>query len=310
MVVAATRAWPVVAQAATKFYQTRTVTATAPVTLNIDLLKADIQVFYSREGEVSITGTAQAISGTPLDQKYFTAVLEVQQKGNEILLHQRGEPVNSEDSIRVQYRIDVPYRTEVTSRVGRGSQTFSGIMGPVTAAGSGSIKASYISRRVRAQLDAGDVDLTVIGEHAEAKTGVGNIFCARAAQGINAETTDGDITLMLVGPSVATVRQGSGRIELGGVRGRIEAVTGTGEIHAKAVPHGDWQLRSVVGSIHLELPPGVKADLEAATELGKLDLLRGDLAPPESSAHHFHAAINGGGARIEALTMSGNIVVR
>jgi DUF4097 and DUF4098 domain-containing protein YvlB len=150
----------------------------------------------------------------------------------------------------------------------------------------------------------------VIGEHVDATTGRGNISCSRAAQGVSAETGDGDISLMVVGASEARVKRGTGRIDVGGVRGTLVASTDTGDLHVKAVPHDDWQLSSVSGTVRVELPPAAKFDLNALTESGTFIIGRDDLQKPDAEVRNFTQRVNGGGKRIELRTDAGRIVIR
>jgi hypothetical protein len=166
------------AQFADQFHRTLTVTTTEPVTLDIEVPKGDVQILYSRDGQVSIAGLAQA-SGGGLDNDFFKAVLTVEQSGNHFKIRHVSNPAYPEQKISVLYRIDVPYRTEVTSQVNNGRQTLSGIMGPAkVVTRKGDIKASYVSKGLQAEVEAGNLDLEVIGEHVEAKTGNGNISCS------------------------------------------------------------------------------------------------------------------------------------
>jgi DUF4097 and DUF4098 domain-containing protein YvlB len=296
-------------QVANQFRRTLTVTSTEPVALDIEVSRGDVQILYSRDGQVSITGFAQA-SGGPLDSNFFKTVLTIEQRGNHLKIRHVSNPAYPEEAFNVLYRIDVPYRTEVISKVNNGRQTLSGIMGPVkVVTHKGDIKASYISKGLQAEVDSGNLDLEVIGEHVEAKTGNGNISCTRLAQGITAETEDGDITLMVVGPSTATVKNGTGRIDAGGVRGTFIASTYAGNLHVKAVPHDDWQLNSTSGNIRFELPPAVKFELDASTNSGEFQVNRDDLATPRSDVRHLHQQVNGGGKHIQAHTENGRIVI-
>ena len=298
------------AQATTEFRQTFMVTIQEPVTLDVDLARADLQIVYSRDGQVSIAALAQtSVNAKPNESTFKPPTIE--QDGNHFTIRSASDPARAEAGSNVLYRIDVPYRTEVTSQVNIGKQIISGIMGPVTAAMErGDINASYVSKSVHAKADTGNLDLQVIGEHAEAKTRLGNISCARAAQGVTAETEDGDITLMVVGPSTATVKKGTGRIDVGGARGSFVGSTDGGDLHVKAIPHDDWQVSSVSGNIRLELPETARFELDASTKTGEFQVDRDDLGKPEAGAKHIHRTVNGGGKRIEAHTESGRIAIR
>jgi hypothetical protein len=278
--------------------------------LEVEVASGDIQIVYSRDAEVSIRGSARSsASGLELGH-FFEAVLSVEQHGNRLTIR-HADKVHPDQSIDVLYRIDVPYRTEVTAKVNHGRQTFTGIMGPVSATGGkGDIKASYISSGVQVQVETGNLDFKVIGEHVEAVTRKGNISGERVAQGITAETGEGDITLMVVGPSTATVRNGNGRIDVGGARGSFTGSTCGGDLRVKAIPHDDWRLTSVSGNIHLELPPVAKVELEASTDSSEIQSDRDDAAVPIPAPRQLHLKLNGGGPHIEAHTGSGGILIR
>jgi DUF4097 and DUF4098 domain-containing protein YvlB len=299
------------AQVTTETRRTLTVTSTDPLALDVEVPSGDLQILYGREGQVSISGVAKASADAKLDDNFFPAVLTIEQEGNHLTIRHLPSPAYSEDRIRVLYRIDVPYRTEVTSRLNRGKQNISGILGPgKLATGKGDINASYISKGLQAEVDHGNLDIQVIGEHVEAKTGNGNISCTRVAQGVSAETGDGDITLMVVGPSTATVKKGTGRIDVGGARSTFVGSTDEGDLHVKAIPHDDWQLSSVSGNIRVELPAAAKFELDAATNSGNVLVDREDIAKPDAAVPHLHQQVNGGGKRIEAHTNAGTIVIR
>jgi Putative adhesin len=299
------------AQVTAEFHQTLMVTVTEPVMLDVEIPSGELQILYGRDGQVSISGAVKASADAKLDDNFLSAVLTIEQIGNHITIRRLPNPAVPEEGISVFYRIDVPYRTEVTSRLNRGKQNISGILGPVKAStGKGDIKVSYVSKGLQVQVDHGDLDLQVIGEHVEATARSGNISCTRIAQGVNAEAGDGDITLMVVGQSTATVKKGTGRIDVGGARGTFVGSTDGGDLHIKAIPHDDWQLRSASGSVHVDLPPVAKLELDVSTNSGALQVDRVDIAKPDSDTHHLHQEVNGGGKRIEVHTESGRIVIR
>jgi hypothetical protein len=298
------------AQSINEFHRTLAVTETEPVLLDVELPHGDIQILYSRDGEVSITGSAQNTSGATVSVDFLGAGLLVEQDANRIRIQQSAGAAELK-GIHLTYRVDVPYRTEVTSVVRNGKQTISGIMGPVHAVSIwGDISASYISKKVFAHAETGNLDLRVVGEHADASTGGGSISCTRAMQGVNAETEDGDITLMVVGASTARIKRGSGAIAIGGARGSLLAATDGGSLHVKAEPHGEWQLTSAMGNIRIELPPRAQFVLNAATKSGEITVGRDDLHQPDGDPRHLQQKANGGGSSIQVRTEGGRIVIQ
>jgi hypothetical protein len=287
------------------------VASAEPVTLDVEITHGDLQIVYGRDGQIMISGVAKTSADVKLDDNFFPSVLAIDQEGNHLHIRHVSNGAFPEKAISVLYRIDVPYRTEVTSRLGRGRQNVSGVLGPVAAVtDKGDVTVAYISRGVKAQVGSGTLDLQVIGEHVEAKVNSGNISCTRLPQGVSAETGDGDITLVVVGPSTAIVRKGNGRIDVGGARSSFVGSTDAGDLHVKAIPHDDWQLTSATGSVRLELPAAPRFELDASTDTGKFQIDLDGIAMPDSDVHQFRQDVNGGGKRIQVHTNSGTIMIR
>jgi DUF4097 and DUF4098 domain-containing protein YvlB len=280
-----------------------------PVFLSLNVKHGDVDILYSRDGQVTITAVAQASGDLQLDDAYFPMTVVIEQSRNHLTLSQVSNKAYPEKKIKVRLRIDVPYRTEVRSKVGEGNQTIRGILGPVEAnSEKGDISVSYVSRALTATAVNGNVEAQVIGEHVTAKVATGNIYGERLAQGITSDAEDGDIKLMVVGPSTATVEKGSGRIDVGGARGSLTLRTDAGNLHVEAVPHDDWKLDSASGTIRLELPPVVNAQLSASTDSGDLRFERNDVS---NAADILHPAQQPDvGMRIAIHTVSGRIVIR
>ena len=298
------------AQTMPDFRRTLAVTSAETVTLDVDVAVGELQVSYGRDGEVSIAASARNSAPAGTGDGFFSAVLSIEQIGNHIMIHNSGLAPPEERS-SVLYQIDVPYRTELTSKINSGKQVITGILGPVNAVtNKGDIKAAYISNAFEGHVGRGNLDLQVIGGHVDAVTNSGNISCTRLPRGVSAEAGDGDITLTVVGPSTAVVKKGAGRISVGGARGSFTGSTDQGDIYLKAIPHEGWQLSSASGNVRLELPPSAKFELEASTKTGELQFDRDDISRPDANVLQFRQAINGGGERIAVHTESGRIVIR
>jgi DUF4097 and DUF4098 domain-containing protein YvlB len=299
------------AQGTTEIHRTLVVPATEILIFDVEIASGDLQILYGRDGQVSISGYAKASAEAKVDDTFFPSVLTIDQQGNHLNVRQTPSPAYPQKAVSIFYRIEVPYRTEVTSKVGQGKQNIIGILGPVKAATlHGNITASYVSKNVHAQVDYGNLDLQEIGEHVEATTGSGNITCARVSQGVSAETIDGDIYLAVVGPSQASVKTGTGRLEVSAARGTFVGSTQAGDLHITAIPHDAWRLSSASGNIRVELPPTAKFELDAAVGSGKVVVDREDIAKPTAEVRHIHDQVNGGGKLIEAHSDAGTIVIR
>ncbi len=293
-------------QVSREFHRTLGVSLAEAVSLQVDLLDGDLRIAYARDGEVSISVSAQ--SAFSIDPESLSTRLVIAQSGDRVEV--REQPGADSPNLKLAYAIDVPYRTEVHASVGHGKQTITGIMGPVNAeVGDGDVDLSYVSLGVSAQARTGNLSFEVVGGRIEAHTGQGNITCLRAPRGINAETQDGDISLAVVGASTAVVKSGHGRIDAGGVRGELLASTSAGDLHVKAIPHEDWQLSSRSGTVRIELPPASCFDLDAMSDSGGVVIARDDLDKTTVGDRWLKRKANGGGKRVQVRTESGRIVV-
>jgi putative adhesin len=302
---------PSLCQAARNFHQTVNVTPSEIVTLDVDLPNGELEICYGREGQVSVSAFAKTPETRRGDDNSSSPLVDVAQHGNHMIIRHAPSSDDADSPSRVSYRIDVPYRTEVTSKLETGRQSITGLLGPVLAVTKkGSITVAYVSKDVQARDETGNLDIQVIGGVVDAETSEGNVFCQRVSGGVRAKTRNGDITLTVVGPSSAAVDKGNGRIVVGGARGSLEASTDNGDLEIKATPRDAWNLRSISGNVHLELPPAASFELEASTETGKLDLDRDDVGPWDVKALQFHQNLNGGGKRVVVHTVSGAIILR
>jgi hypothetical protein len=301
--------WTAPAQGTPHFQQTNLVTFEEPVHLEVDIESGQLQILYSRDGQVSLSVWMQSSLDDQAGRNSYPSPI-VEQNGNHLIVRVPG--ASREQKTRfTHYRLDVPYRTEVVSHVASGNQEISGIMGPVRATTeSGDTRVSYVSQDVAATVGNGNLDLAVIGGRIQARVHRGNISCTRAAQGIAADSEQGDISLTAVGPSTAKIREGSGRIEVSGARSGLVGSTDSGDIRIKAAVHNDWQISSRSGNIRIELPSNSSFVLDASTVAGELLLDRDDLEKADAGTRHIHQAVNSGGKRVDAHTETGQVAIR
>lgn len=298
------------AQTSAEFHKSLAVSNAEPVVLSVEMRHGDVDILYNRDGQVSISAVAQVAGDSKLDDNFFPSALNIEQSGNHVRLRQVSNTMYPEKKVSIQVRIDVPYRTEINSIVEEGKQAIRGVLGPVQArADQGDIKASYVSKTLHAATGKGNVEVQMIGEHVDADVVSGNISGERLPKGITSETRDGDITLMVVGPSTATVVKGIGRIDVGGARGSLVLATDAGDLHVAAVAHDDWKLNSASGTIRLDLPPVVNVALNASTDSGKLQFERDDIPNTGDKLRRVDGHPNSE-KHIDVHSGSGTIVIR
>jgi hypothetical protein len=276
------------------FQRTLTADITETAALSVDVSRGNVTIGYSRDDRFVIYAIGKDAGGKYLSEEFFGKNLAIEQKGNHVWIRDSaGTELLLGALYSIDYRIDVPYRTEVDSTVsGAGNQVIEGVYGPAKlVSGGGNIEARYVRFAL-----------------IHASTGKGNITCDRDFE-VDAETNDGNVTLMEDGNSKAVIKSGRGRIEIGGAQGTVDATTDAGPLHIKAVLKDDWQLKSTSGSIRVELPPRAQFEVEANTDSGGIDVNRADMEKPDAAIHHFHQQVNGGGKHIAARSVKGSISI-
>ena len=193
-------------------------------------------------------------------------------------------------NVSISYEIVVPAHTEVKSHTGSGSQTISGVAGPVEA-GTGS----------------GKLTLTDIGGDVIARSGSGSIRANEIAGAFDARTGSGSIRLTQVAPGDVVVKTGSGSSELHGVVGALRVRAGSGRIEVNGRQEGTWDLDSGSGSIRITLPEDAAFDLDAQTGSGGITLAHPLTIQGKVSKKHLQGEVRGGGNLLKIETGSGGI---
>src|SRR5436305_1083401 len=73
-------------QSSEEFHRSLAVTASEPVTIEVEALGADVQILYSHEGQVSIAGFAHSSADLKWRDEFFKSVLTIEQNGNRIVI--------------------------------------------------------------------------------------------------------------------------------------------------------------------------------------------------------------------------------
>ena len=249
-----------------------------PVDLDVSTGSGDITIRPSAAGAVRISGKIQAHdnwgdSNAEKKVRYLEQNPPIEQDGNHIRIG-RLEDRELTRNVSIDYEIEVPVETQVSSNTGSGEVSVEGIRGPVKAtSGSGDLKLRSLQS-----------DVTL-------KTGSGNVSLEEISGGrVEVET-------------------GSGGVELRHLRCAMRVHTGSGNISAEGELTGDWTLHAGSGGITVRLPSETGFDLDAHTGSGEIhtDLpitVQGSIGRGE-----LRGKVKGGGARLELRTGSGDITV-
>lgn len=290
--------WSADVQAAKgSFHETYPVSG--PILLDVTTGSGKIEIRPGAVGEISVKGKISVGTG------WFG-----RSKGNaqEIVEElESSPPVEIEDglvrvghikekrlrrNVSISYEIVVPADTEVKSHTGSGSQSISGVSGPVDA-GSGS----------------GRVTLTDIGGPVEASAGSGSIIADGVAGAFEAHAGSGGIRLTQVGPGDVDVSAGSGSIELEGVVGALRARAGSGRIKVDGQMAGPWDLDTGSGSVYVTLPADAVFTLDAESNSGGIAVDHPVTIQGKVSRKRLKGDVRGGGEMLKIETGSGRIRV-
>ena len=113
----------------------------------------------------------------------------------------------------------------------------------------------------------------------------------------------------------------NGRITAATTNGGINGVDVTGTVTAEAVNGGirmdlatltgDVMLTTTNGGVRVDLPPDIKANLEATSVNGGINVDNAfKVEEPDDRARRMAAALNGGGPKLSATTVNGGIRIR
>jgi hypothetical protein len=269
----------------------------APVdhlTLDVTVPEGTVNIHYAHSGEISVAAIAKVDDGE-ISANFFDKSMTVVREGNHLRVQYAPGAGDSKQNVRLTFNINVPYWLEVNSTVvGRGNQSVLGVQGPVKIV-SGS----------------GDIDVEYVTTNLEATTGHGNIKVIRVGMAAKLETGSGNINLKDIGPTVATVRKGIGRLEMDGVSGSFTGKTDAGELIAKGQVFDGWDLNSTSGEIYVQISQEHHRgyEMDAATRTGQLSVEGDDIESPDKDARECRQKVYGGGKLVRVRSGSGNILL-
>jgi DUF4097 and DUF4098 domain-containing protein YvlB len=193
-------------------------------------------------------------------------------------------------NVRINYEIVVPADTAVKSHTGSGSQTISGVTGPVEA-----------------DTGSGKLTVTDIGGAVEVRTGSGAIRADGVAGAFEAHTGSGSVLLTQNAPGDVVVSTGSGSSELHGVVGSLRVRAGSGRIEVDGQQDGAWDLDTGSGSVRIKLPADAAFDLDAESNSGGIVVDHPVTVQGKISKRHLRGEVRGGGELLSIETGSGQI---
>ncbi len=281
----------------------QTVSVDGPILLDVSTGSGSIKISSGNTNRVEVTGhiTVQNRSFFGLFKKSTEDIQEMIRQleteppvrlnnGRLQVGHIKDKAVRR--NVSISYEIVVPADTEVKSHTGSGSQTITGVAGPVEA-GTGS----------------GKVTLTDIGGAVNASSGSGAIRANDIAGAFEAHTGSGSVRLTQVAPGDVNVTTGSGSSKLRGVVGALRVRAGSGSVEIDGQQKGAWSVDTGSGSVRIRLPEDAAFRLDAQTGSGGISVDHPLTVQGKISKKHIKGDVRGGGDPLTIETGSGGIWV-
>jgi len=293
----------------------RTLSVSGPLDLNVRTHSGSITVTQGSGSQIRILGKIKVRRDRLSDAQALVKEIEanppIEQSGNTVRIGLRDRDEENRElrrNISISYELVVPKATRMVSSTGSGSQSITGIAGPLDATtGSGGLTLSSIGAEVTASTGSGSIKIDGANGRLRANTGSGSIRATGVAGAINASTGSGSIELQQVAAGDVEASTGSGGIDVSGVKGRLRVRTGSGTIRAEGTPTGDWSLHTSSGGIYVRLPVDAAFDLEAETSSGRINSAHPVTMIGSLSPRKMHGKVRGGGFRLDVSTSSGSI---
>jgi len=142
------------------------------------------------------------------------------------------------------------------------------------------------------------------------RTGDGKIDVASLKGEMDLHTGDGSVNLDGVDGKLRA-STGDGHIQANGRFDELDLKTGDGHVDVRATSGsaltGSWRLETGDGSVSLELPQDLAADVDLHTSDGHIDLDMPVTAEGKLRQNEIHGKINGGGSLLTIRTGDGSI---
>jgi len=144
----------------------------------------------------------------------------------------------------------------------------------------------------------------------ELRTGDGKIEVASLKGEMDLHTGDGSVNLDGVDGKLRA-STGDGHIQANGRFDELDLKTGDGHVDVRAISGsaltGSWRLETGDGSVSLEVPHDLAADVDLHTSDGHIDLDMPVTAEGKLRQNEIHGKINGGGSLLTIRTGDGSI---
>jgi DUF4097 and DUF4098 domain-containing protein YvlB len=287
----------------------RNYVVTGPIRLELASASGSVNIAGSADGKVHVRGEVRASGfGSESPQKRLDDTLAnppVEQRGDTIRI---GKEISRVRNVSIDYTIQVPRDTEVSSSLASGAQTIRSVRGPVKAqAASGSIRVEKIEGYTQLTTASGAVSATDIGNDLRVSSGSGTVTVSNVRGDVSVNAIAGVIRVSHPGGRIEA-DTGSGEVEIQGAANDVKAHAASGRVSVQGNPGANsyWELKTLSGAVQLGVPAAANLHLSAEAVSGEI---RTDIpiVVEEQGKHSLRAHMGSGGGRVDVHTVSGEI---
>jgi DUF4097 and DUF4098 domain-containing protein YvlB len=290
----------------------RSLDVSGPLRLELSNVAGDVSIVGSADSKVHVHADVRVSGfgfGNP--QRRLDDILAsppVELKGDTLRI---GKETTRLHNVAITYTLEVPRDTGVNSNSVSGSQSVTGVRGPVQAASvSGTVRAQDIAREVRLSSTSGSVTAENCGDDVHATSVSGTVVVTNAKGDVVAHSVSGDVQVREPGGRV-DANTSSGTVNVRGSDGDIKAHATAGRVTIEGNPSGNnyWDLKTVSGTVNIAVPSSASFHLSAGAVTGQISA-QVPLMIEEQGKHSLRARMGDGGGRVEIHTVSGAIEVQ
>ncbi len=271
----------------------RTLNVGEPLELDVQTGSGSVEIRAGAAGKVEVHGEIRVggwkVSGADEIVDKIKASPPIELDGKRLQIGRLDEAF-WRNNVSISYTIVAPAATQVRSRTGSGTQTASGLAGPVVL-----------------ESGSGSVTLTDIGGAAEVRTGSGSINAHGIGGAFTGSAGSGHIEVVQTGHGDVAASTGSGSVELKGVDGGARVRTGSGSVTADGKPTGPWELDTGSGSVHVRVAADAAFTIDAKAGSGGVRTSQAVTVVGDLERGQLQGQVRGGGPTVRIRTGSGGI---
>jgi hypothetical protein len=291
----------------------RTFTVTGPsVRIELNNGSGNVDIHAGKDGEVrvhaKVTPGGWSIFGN--GEKSVADIIAnppLEQRGDTILIGKNSSYIKN---VSIDYTIEVPKDTELDAGLASGGITVNKLRGPVkVSSASGYVHLYQVEREAQVSAASGSIDVTNVGGYLRVNSASGSINIADVKGDIKATAASGSIKIERPGDRVEA-SSASGSVEISGANNDVKAHVISGPISVSGNPSGNrlWELKTVSGSVEIEVPRSASFLLSAEATSGDIRTSI-PVIIEEQNKHSLRAHVGDSSGRVEVHTVSGEIKV-